>query len=116
MKLYISGAITHNEDYLTDFSNAERLLVDAGFEVVNPVTINQDIVARYSGSMKDRELWELCVRNCLIALCDTSITGIASWGNVVGSEGVRLERYVGRQLSIPILSAEEWIATHNPKG
>ena len=36
MKVYISGKITGNENYLEEFSKAEKELKYCGYDVVNP--------------------------------------------------------------------------------
>lgn len=42
MKVYISGKITGltRDIYLTKFANAEKKLKDMGYEVINPVALN----------------------------------------------------------------------------
>lgn len=37
MKVYIAGAITNNPNYEKQFEEAERLLLDQGHAVINPV-------------------------------------------------------------------------------
>jgi hypothetical protein len=37
MKVYIAGAITDNPDYEKQFEEAERLLLDQGHAVINPI-------------------------------------------------------------------------------
>ena len=39
MKVYISGAITNNPNYMQDFQQAEEKLLKAGYETVNPTKI-----------------------------------------------------------------------------
>jgi hypothetical protein len=39
MKLYISRKITADKGYQKKFADAEKRLVDAGYEVVNPVKL-----------------------------------------------------------------------------
>lgn len=40
MKIYISGRITNNPDYMADFEKAEQELLSKGHEVINPAKIN----------------------------------------------------------------------------
>lgn len=37
MRVYISGPITGKDNYEKDFAEAERILKDSGYEVINPV-------------------------------------------------------------------------------
>lgn len=40
MRIYISGPITGQKDYVQKFDRAERMIVAAGFEAVNPAKVN----------------------------------------------------------------------------
>jgi hypothetical protein len=59
MKLYISGKITGDENYQEKFAEAERRLVDAGYEVVNP--------AKHCGT---DTRWFAAMRICIKAMMD----------------------------------------------
>ena len=42
MRVYISGPITNDPNYMEHFENAERQLLDQGYEsIVNPATVNK---------------------------------------------------------------------------
>lgn len=38
-RVYISGAISNNPNYMTDFANAEQHLQKLGYEVINPTNV-----------------------------------------------------------------------------
>lgn len=63
-KVYISGAITGVEDFMTHFSQAESKLIEDGFSVVNPAKVNgmlpQD--TDYEEYMK--------MSMCMLDMCD----------------------------------------------
>lgn len=62
MRVYISGAITGNDNYKEDFARAERELSAAGHEVINPVKL-EDILPQltYEEYMKlDLALLDVC--------------------------------------------------------
>lgn len=37
MKVYLAGSISNNENYIEQFSNAEKRLKELGYTVINPV-------------------------------------------------------------------------------
>lgn len=37
MKVYLAGSISNNENYVKQFSNAEKKLKESGYTVINPV-------------------------------------------------------------------------------
>jgi hypothetical protein len=43
MKVYLSGAITNDPDYVRKFKNIEETLTKLGYEVVNPVELCAEI-------------------------------------------------------------------------
>ena len=43
MKIYISGAITGTDDYMERFKNAEKELIEKGYSVVNPASVNAQL-------------------------------------------------------------------------
>ena len=63
-KVYISGAITGVDDYMTHFSKAESKLIEDGYSVVNPAKVNgmlpQD--TDYEEYMK--------MSMCMLDMCD----------------------------------------------
>jgi hypothetical protein len=53
MKIYISGSITNNENYIKQFGDAEFNLIQQGHEVVNPVNLSHDHNKSWSAYMKE---------------------------------------------------------------
>ena len=45
MRYYISGAVTNNPRYIEDFNDAETTLKAMGYDVINPVTINEILLS-----------------------------------------------------------------------
>lgn len=91
--IYISGAITGNENYIDDFLEAEKFLLKNGFSVFNPAT--------YILNHKDfpilKNNWDLCMKEDLKFLleCD-SIYLLKGWQN---SRGCLLEKHIAMQLN-----------------
>lgn len=63
MRVYISGAVTGTEDYKERFAEAEKILSERGYEVVNPVKEME----RFAD-----EPWIDIMKRCLLLLdtCD----------------------------------------------
>ena len=40
MRIYISGPITGTDDYMERFAEAEERLIEAGYSVINPASVN----------------------------------------------------------------------------
>ena len=76
MKIYISGAITNNPNYLQDFKKAEKLLTEQGHTVINPCK---------SKGFTYREYINMGL--CELMHCD-AIYMLNGW---MGSVGARLE-------------------------
>ena len=81
MKVYISGAITNNPEYVEQFDAAEKALIEAGHEVVNPAKINMPLPE----STTHDEFMH--VSFALMDLCNT-IFMLESW---VNSNGAHME-------------------------
>lgn len=81
MKVYISGAITNNPNYIEQFDAAEKTLVAAGHEVVNPAKVNMPLPE----STTHEEFMH--VSFALMDLCDTILL-LDSW---VNSKGAHME-------------------------
>lgn len=83
MKLYISGKITGDENYQEKFADAEKRLVDAGYEVVNPAKL----------CAADTK-WYPAMRICVKAMMDCQ--GIAYLDDWMESQGATIECFLGR--------------------
>ena len=76
MKIYISGAITNNENYREEFAKAEAKLLEEGHTVFNPVK---------NDGFSYREYIDMGL--CELMRCD-AIYMLNGW---MGSQGARLE-------------------------
>lgn len=52
MKIYISGAITNNQNYKEDFERAEKQLKYDGYEVINPTMVELPQSCTHADYMK----------------------------------------------------------------
>ena len=94
MKVYLSGAITNNANYLDEFKKAEELLGTMGYEVVNPTTL--DGVAKH---FDYAELMMSCLQ--LLRKCD-AIYFLSSWTK---SDGAKIEKMIAKKLGLKIIHA-----------
>ena len=71
MRVYISGAVTGTDDYKERFDEAEKMLTEKGFDVVNPVKEMEKFAD---------DSWLDIMKRCLILLdtCD-SIVLLNGW-------------------------------------
>lgn len=97
--LYISGAVTGVEDYLALFNDAERVLLEAGYRVCNPVRL-----------CHSDWKWERCMKTVLKAMMDCD--ALALLDNWKQSRGANLEVYLAKELRMPIKLIGEWRAPH----
>jgi hypothetical protein len=99
MKLYLSGAVSANKNYLAQFGEAESALRKCGYEVVNPATAEEE------------HTWEEWMRRDLRLLLDCEGIALVETGMNTFSPGVKLELHVGRALSMDVYRVDAWIKT-----
>jgi nucleoside 2-deoxyribosyltransferase len=75
MKIYISGAITNNPNYIEQFNEAENVLKSLGHKVINPVALN-------AFPFNYQEFMQICFK--LIDLSD-GIYMLNGWENSKGA-------------------------------
>lgn len=87
MKVYISGAVSDDENFREKFSKAEKLLLSQGYEVVNPVKDEED-----------GHTWEYYMRKDIVKLmsCDC-IYMLKDW---YLSKGAGLELHIAKKLNM----------------
>lgn len=91
-KVYIAGKITGMEEKAFElFGEAEKILTEQGFEVVNPMKLPHD---------HDKS-WESYMRETLIAMlgCDTMFM----LSNYYKSKGALLEHSLAKDLKMQII-------------
>lgn len=97
MKIYISGAITNNPNYLSDFNNAQKMLKSKypEAEIVNPIYIDHKPLSSWVDYMKAdiKAMLE----------CDT-IYILNSWKR---SKGATLEYIIAKHLDFKLMFEEE---------
>lgn len=77
--VYISGAVSGVKDYLDHFNEAEKLLVTAGFKVINPARAFKEA----SKSLPYDQLMDLC--SALLLQCD-AVHLLKGWNYSLGSK------------------------------
>ena len=87
MKVYISGAITNNPDYKTDFAKAAVAIEAVGWEPVNPAEIEIEGGAWLDYMRRDIKL---------LADCD-GVYMLAGWNE---SQGARVEHQLAQGLGL----------------
>ncbi|MDR1897106.1 MAG: DUF4406 domain-containing protein [Prevotellaceae bacterium] len=96
MKLYISGKITGDKNYRKKFAAAEKHLINAGYEVVNP--------AKLCGADTD---WNKAMRICIKAMMDCD--GVALLGDWKNSTGARTEHDLGLDVGMQAVPIWYWL-------
>ncbi len=95
-KLYLSGAISNNPNYKTDFMKAEKKLFDAGYAAANPLVFCEEVTG-----------WNACMRKCLQEL--SFHTAVAVIDTPHKSKGKDLELEIARALNMEIKTVDEWV-------
>lgn len=97
MKIYISGRITGNKNYISEFNEAEGFLKLSRFEVVNPIKEN-----RY----EENKTWkDYMIQDIKLLLSCDAIYMLSGWRR---SKGARLEHYIAKKLGLKIY-IQEWM-------
>jgi len=90
MKVYLSGAITKDPNYVIKFKNIENALIKFGFDVVNPVDLCHGITGYAECMKKDIEALLQCDLVCNIE-------------DDIESMGRDIELTVARAVGMPIV-------------
>lgn len=90
MKIYISGAITNNENFLKEFEDAEKFLIDYGHTPVNPVKLPHEHDKTWQSYMKE-DIAALCGCECIYM--------IHGWDK---SKGANLEHQIASNLGMEV--------------
>ena len=104
MKVYISGPITDNEDYIEDFAAAEYELMKQGHLAANPAKLSSAIQRHALDDAEieyDHEDWMRTV-TVLLEKCD-AIYLIKGWDE---SQGALQEYQAAKKLGLKVLFQE----------
>ena len=105
MKVYISGAITNDPDYMEHFAAAELELLKAGHVAVNPAKYSYIIQHEYLETMGieyDHDDWMITVM-VLLKRCD-AIYLIKGWDR---SQGALQEYQAAKKLGLKVVFQDE---------
>lgn len=102
MKVYISGAVEKNPNFMEDFAKAEQLLKGLGYDVINPT--------RVSPAVEYFDYADFMITSLmLLKKCD----GIYFLSNWKKSIGCNIEKKVAQKMGIKILH-ENYMGITNP--
>lgn len=102
MKVYISGKISDNPNYMEQFSEAEIKLSAKGYNVINPAKVGAETIFDYADFMITSLL--------LLKKCD-SIYFLSNWEDSIGSQ---IEKAVAKKLGLKIMH-EKYFGRHRNK-
>lgn len=106
MKVYISGAITDNPDYMEHFAAAELELLKMGHTAVNPAKLSSIIMNQFLEETKieyDHDDWLITVM-VLLKHCD-AIYFISGWDR---SQGALQEYQAAKKLGLQVMFQGGW--------
>jgi hypothetical protein len=96
-KLYISGKITGDDNYVQKFKQAEDVLLNGGYFPVNPVA---HVPPKYAS-------WDTAMRLVLKTMLDCD--GVALLPDWKESKGAKIEARLASDLRMPVKPVEEWL-------
>ena len=107
MRIYISGGITNNPDYKTEFKIAESYIKETvskkwrNLEIINPVKLAEKIDKKNKGK---RAFYSTYMKKDIKELlkCDV-ICLLESWEN---SEGAKLEKHIAETCGILVMTID----------
>jgi hypothetical protein len=96
IRIYISGKITGDENYKQKFEEADDMLTDAGYSVVNPALLTPDC-----------DSWTDFMRRDIRALmrCD-AVALLPDWQD---SRGAKIEERLARDLGMDVRPIADWL-------
>lgn len=98
--LYIAGPMSgYPEHNFPAFFEAEKLLVEAGYQTFNPAKFE----------VNPQETWETCMRRDLVMMLENA-TGIALLDGWHRSSGAILECHIATSLNIPTDPVSIWLS------
>ncbi len=109
--IYLSGPISKvpggNKE---TFIDAQRVLEERGFEVLNPHQICAEIKRDWFQS--EKEFWNACMRACLKSMMDAEL--IMMLPGFSNSDGASLELENARRLDFKVLYYADWYKEIQP--
>ena len=98
MRVYISGKVTGNTGYWSDFERAESQLRDAGFDVMNPV---KEVYDAGFAEYPYEQIMAYCLE--LLEECDA----IYMMANYKDSNGAKMELNHAGEIGLKVLYEEK---------
>ena len=98
MRIYLSGKITgrEKEDYTRQFARAESFYKTGGFDVVNPVTIGEEVL-----KINPKAEWQdFMIRDLEALRTCTHIALLEGWEE---SKGAKMEKAEAEKLGLEIM-------------
>ena len=98
MRIYLSGKITgrEKEDYTRQFARAESFYKTSGFDVVNPVTIGEEVL-----KINPKAEWQdFMIRDLEALRTCTHIALLEGWEE---SKGAKMEKAEAEKLGLEIM-------------
>lgn len=105
LKIYISGAVTHDEHYKQKFSYYEKRLKAMGHDVVNPLRLTKHLKLKKKATDEDKKIfWQECLKADIKAMsdCDYVADIDVFHEEKIKSDGRDFEKYVAEKIGIPV--------------
>lgn len=109
-RVYISGPITADPDYVSSFKKAEIKLQEWGYETINPVEL---VKGKLSENASAAETWRQAMELDLEALRTSDAVVFIDKKGLV-SNGMDIELYTAKKNNIPIISIDH-VISYNKK-
>ena len=101
-KVYLSGAIERDDNFMENFAKAEELLKGFGYEVVNPT--------RVSGAVEYFDYADFMITSLMLMKKCDCIYFMSNWKK---SDGCMIEKTIAQKLGMKIMH-ENYMGLTNP--
>lgn len=104
--VYLSGPISNNRDFLSDFSEAEQELRDRGFSVLNPVELAKPVTE--AKGLTEEEVWKKSMDIDLRALVFEADEMALIEKDGIASKGVAIEKSIAGDFMVDVNPATSY--------